>query len=240
MLKDPKVQALMKSIAEKGLEPSPSMPAGFQVVHADRRVKERRLLSTSKATGPNPKDIVGSTKAAMLLFPPIAMVHAVDAMMDGAGKYDPYNWRAKDITTSNYLHAAIRHVIDYWEGEECAPDSLAKHLGHAIATLGIVLDAQAHGCLIDDRPTSDGGAALAKALAQVAANEKWRREKRTAELAMIKDIIRKGAKEVLKAVGAKSGRVSGKKRNAANKAKVKQFSPAPRPLPAGGYFRRGI
>lgn len=142
---------------------------------------DKRVKTTSKATGPNPKDLVGMKKAAILLFPPIALVHAANAMMDGAGKYDPYNWRAKDILLSNYLHAAMRHILDYWEGEECAPDSKAKHLGHAIATLGIVLDAAAHGCLIDDRPKSDGGKAIGEALAIVAADEAFRRERREKE-----------------------------------------------------------
>lgn len=166
---DDTVEALRALIAKEGIKIPPEI---------ERRISERRVPTTSKATSTNPKDIVGSVKANMLLFPPIALVHAVDAMMDGAGKYDPYNWRAKHITTTNYLHAAIRHIIDYWEGEECAPDSRAKHLGHAIATLGIVLDAEAHGCLINDRPDSDGGKVLGEALAQVAANEKWRREQR--------------------------------------------------------------
>lgn len=172
------------------------------------------IPTTSKATGPNPKDVVGRTKASMLLFPPIALVHAVDAMMDGAGKYDPYNWRAKHITTSNYLHAAIRHIIDYWEGQECAPDSLAKHLGHAIATLAIVLDAQAHGCLIDDRPASDGGVAVAKALEQVMKNEAFRKERR--ERARGQD----GALRYLASI--ESARQQSKKRNKVGTQKVKK------------------
>lgn len=195
------VQALTKGI-NKALD---GMPKGNVVVH-----------TTSKASGPNPKDVVGSAKAAMLLFPPIALVHAVDAMMDGAGKYDPYNWRAKSITTSNYLHAAVRHIIDYWEGEECASDSKAKHLGHALATLAIVLDAQAHGCLIDDRPMSDGGKAVNDALNVVKANEAYRKAKRAEAVQSLCEAIG------LKKDGARSGRCSGKKRNAAGTPKVKK------------------
>jgi hypothetical protein len=205
-LKDPSVKKLFDSIKKDGLQRWPSMPKGNVVVHTHQRSgEERRAPSTSKATGPNPKDVVGSVKVAMLLFPPIAHIHAADAMMDGAGKYDPYNWRAKNILCTTYLHAAVRHIIDYWEGEECAPDSRAKHLGHAIATLGIVLDAAAHGCLIDDRPSSDGGAALNAALAQVTENEVFRRQRRA-----------------VKTTGAKSGRCSGTKKNQPNVQKAKK------------------
>lgn len=152
-----------------------------------------RVPTTSKATGPNPKDVVGSVKAAMLYLPAVARAHAADAMMDGAGKYDPYNWRAKKITAMNYVHAAARH-LDLWvEGEERADDSGAHHLGHAIASLAILLDAQAHGCLIDDRPTSDAGCALKSVLARVTENEKMRRKKRAAEHDRVKALVHKEA-----------------------------------------------
>lgn len=187
-----------------------------------RSGKDRRIETTSKATGPNPKDVVGSVKAAMLLFPPVAQVHAADAMMDGAGKYDPYNWRAKDIIYTSYLHAAIRHVLAVWEGEECASDSMAKHLGHAIATLGIVLDAQAHGCLIDDRPISDGGVALREAFDQVVKNEMHRRQKRqeAQDARVVAALAEVGHR--CKTKGARSGRCSGKRPNQSNRPKVKK------------------
>jgi hypothetical protein len=106
----------------------------------------------SNATTTNPKDIVGSTKVSLSKFPQIGIVHGAMAMMDGAQKYGPYNWRAKDVLASIYVDAIMRHLADWFEGEEVAGDSKVHHLGHAIACCAILLDAQAHGNLIDDRP----------------------------------------------------------------------------------------
>lgn len=162
-LASPEAKKLFDSIVRDGLQPSPP---------------GKIIPTTSKATTANPKDIAGAERVSLTKIPPVALIHMADAMMDGAGKYDPYNWRAKDITLHGYIDAALRHILDYWEGEECAPDSLAKHLGHAMATLAIVLDAQAHGCLIDDRPKSDEGKVIAEAMAIVKANEAYRAQKR--------------------------------------------------------------
>lgn len=137
-----------------------------------------KMRTTSKATTANPKDIAGAERVSLTKIPPVALIHMADAMMDGAGKYDAYNWRAKEITLHGYIDAALRHIFDFWEGEECAPDSRAKHLAHGMATLGIVIDAQAHKCLIDDRPRGDGGKVITEAMAIVKANEAYRAQKR--------------------------------------------------------------
>ena len=74
------------------------------------------------------------------------------AMMDGAEKYGPYNWRKISVRASIYIDAAKRHLDAWFEGQECASDSKVHHLGHALACCAILLDAQACGRLIDDRP----------------------------------------------------------------------------------------
>lgn len=225
-MKDPLVKKLFDSIVKDDLQVSPSMPKGDIEVHfrpeikptddgLERRLKERRVPTTSKATGPNPKDIVGSTKASITKVSPIAILHCADAMMDGAGKYNPYNWRAKHVTTMNYLDAAIRHIQAYQEGQRCATDSGAHHLGHAMAGCAIVLDAEAHHCLIDDRPNSDGGKAYDLALAEVKAHEMVRSLARAGKL----DVFNAA---VFKTLGAKSGRIQGKKRNKSGQAKRKK------------------
>lgn len=72
--------------------------------------------------------------------------------MDGADKYGPYNWRDNAVIASIYVDAATRHLTAWLEGEELAADSEVHHLGHAIACLAILLDAQETGNLVDDRP----------------------------------------------------------------------------------------
>lgn len=74
------------------------------------------------------------------------------AMMDGAEKYGPYNWRENDVVAHIYIDAAMRHLMAWFEGQETATDSGVHHLGHAIACCAILLDAQANNNLIDDRP----------------------------------------------------------------------------------------
>jgi hypothetical protein len=74
------------------------------------------------------------------------------AFKDGAEKYGPYNWRDEKVSASIYVSAALRHLHDWYDGQECASDSGRHHLAHARACLGILLDAQSIGQMVDDRP----------------------------------------------------------------------------------------
>lgn len=116
--------------------------------------------------GENPKDLAGRAKVSLSKLPAVASAHAAHAMMDGAKKYDPYNWRKNRVLASIYIDAAQRHLLAWFEGEENAPDSEAHHLGHAIACCGILLDAQETGNLVDDRP--DGKAVMSRVLDRLA------------------------------------------------------------------------
>lgn len=107
--------------------------------------------ATSKATTVNPKDLLGSKKVPMGQVLPVAMAHESCAMLDGDLKYGFRNWRQKPVVARIYIDAALRHIQQWAEGEETADDSGVHHLGHARACLGILLDAQETGNLIDDR-----------------------------------------------------------------------------------------
>lgn len=110
----------------------------------------------SKALGPNPKDLLGAKKLSLTKIPAVASLWESLAMMDGGGKYGPYNWRDNKVVAMIYIDAIKRHLDAWVEGQEKAEDSGCHHLGHARAGLGILLDAQATGNLIDDRPVKDG------------------------------------------------------------------------------------
>lgn len=110
--------------------------------------------SFSKATTTNPKDLLGNKKVSITKFPMTALIHGAHAMMNGADKYGPYNWRAKDVIASIYIDAAIRHITAWFEREQVAEDSGVHHLGHALACLAILLDAEEHNNLVDDRPNA--------------------------------------------------------------------------------------
>lgn len=110
----------------------------------------------SKATTTNPKDLLGAVKVSLTKLPAVAVMHGAHAMMDGVVKYGPYNWRDKKVLTGIYIDAARRHIDSWFEGQEIASDSEVHHLGHAIACLAIILDAQETGNLEDDRPVVNG------------------------------------------------------------------------------------
>jgi hypothetical protein len=105
----------------------------------------------SKATTVNPKDLMGAKKVPLGQVPPVAIAHESCAFLDGALKYGFRNWRGKKVSALIYIDAVRRHLSAWEEGEEIAPDSGVHHLGHARACLGILLDAQETGNLIDDR-----------------------------------------------------------------------------------------
>lgn len=100
----------------------------------------------------NPKDRIGLTKPPIDLVPPAGIIHTAMAMGDGARKYGPYNWREKDVKARVYVAAALRHLMQWLDGEDEAQDSGVNHLAHASACCFILMDAQENGCLEDDRP----------------------------------------------------------------------------------------
>lgn len=99
----------------------------------------------------NPKDIVGSDKIPFHLWPETATAHGCLALLDGAGRYGRTNWRPLGVRASIYYDACRRHLNAWFEGQDFAPDSGVHHLGHALACLAIILDAEAAGQLNDDR-----------------------------------------------------------------------------------------
>lgn len=109
------------------------------------------MSSNAEATSANPKDILGSQKVPLGQVCPVAMAHEACAMLDGDLKYGFRNWREKNVVAKIYIDASLRHIQSWAEKEEVADDSGVHHLGHARACLGILLDAQENGNLIDDR-----------------------------------------------------------------------------------------
>ena len=103
----------------------------------------------------NPKDIIGSAKLPLHLWPTTATILGALALMDGALKYGRSNWREAGVRATIYVDAARRHLDAWLEGEDDADDSSVPHLGHALACIAILIDAQAHGKLVDDRLYGD-------------------------------------------------------------------------------------
>ena len=113
------------------------------------------------ALGTNPKDKLGIKKVQLNLVPASSLIFQALAMEDGARKYGPYNWRANKVIASIYVAAAQRHLLQWFDShEELTNDSGVPNLGAALACIGIIIDAQATGNLVDDRPLPGAAAAL--------------------------------------------------------------------------------
>lgn len=101
----------------------------------------------------NPKDVAARKRVRLSLVPGPAMVSMALALQDGIDKgYGPFNWRNVPVEAMNYIDATLRHIKAWQDGEELAPDSRVHHLGHAAASLAILMDAMSCETLIDDRP----------------------------------------------------------------------------------------
>lgn len=100
----------------------------------------------------NPKTAFGLSKIPMHLVPPVAVGAMALAFENGAGKYGPFNWREKTISSTVYYGAALRHLMAWFDGEDYAPDSGVHHLAHVMACCAMVLDGESIGKLNDNRP----------------------------------------------------------------------------------------
>ncbi len=99
----------------------------------------------------NPKTQYGVKKPPLWYVPFVAIYRTALAHLHGHLKYGHFNWREDPVSISTYLDAACRHLIAYKEGQQDALDSKCHHLAHACACLNIIMDAEFHGTLIDDR-----------------------------------------------------------------------------------------
>jgi hypothetical protein len=108
----------------------------------------------------NPKTQFGATKPSVGLIPPVAKLQCALAFENGAFKYGAYNWRKNSVSAMTYVHAAMRHLDAWLDGEEVTSDTGVSNLGAVMACCAILLDAQDLGILVDDRPPAGGASAL--------------------------------------------------------------------------------
>lgn len=114
--------------------------------------------NSPKPASPDPEGEAGKAKAPLWLLPPEAMRQAAWAHGLGAAKYRAWNWRGNKVQASTYISAMMRHIAAYLDGEDNDAETSAhagqpvSHLANVIAFANILIDAKAHGTLIDDRP----------------------------------------------------------------------------------------
>lgn len=115
----------------------------------------------------NPKDLAAIQRVRLDLIPGPACVAIAQALAFGIPRYGAWSWRKTPIEAGTYLAAGLRHIKAWQDGEEFAADSQVHHLGHAAASLAIIMDALSCDTLIDDRPPA---APTARLMAEVAAH----------------------------------------------------------------------
>ena len=66
------------------------------------------------------------------LVPYRAMKEVVKVLTHGAAKYDDHNWKHVEPFKERYFGATMRHLIDWWLGDEKDDDTDISHLAHSI------------------------------------------------------------------------------------------------------------
>lgn len=95
----------------------------------------------------NPKYSEGQKKLDYTCTPPVAEAVMAAAFVHGAGKYGRLNWRDTGVDERTYVAAIRRHLTAYVDGEPMDRESGVSHLGHIMASCGIMLDAMEYDTL---------------------------------------------------------------------------------------------
>ena len=102
----------------------------------------------------NPKYVqqLKDGKPPMEYVPYTPLAEVAHVMKTGADKYGLRNWRQDKILASTYVAAIARHALLEWAQGKDADDDSGRHpLAHVAACCLIVMDAQKHDTLLDDR-----------------------------------------------------------------------------------------
>jgi len=100
----------------------------------------------------NPKDIAGSSKLPFSCVPANVIGEIALGLMEGARKYGRHNYRKLPIKASIYYDAAMRHLTQFWEGEDIDPDSGLNHITKVLSCLTVLRDAMLNDKWEDNRP----------------------------------------------------------------------------------------
>lgn len=103
----------------------------------------------------NVKTAAAAKKPRMAAVPPIAIMALGTAMQTGADKYGLFNWRDTNVTATVFYNAMLRHLEQWYSGEQHASDTGVHHLAHLMAGAAIILDAEMNNVFIDDRPKGE-------------------------------------------------------------------------------------
>ena len=129
------------------------MSSEAQDVHASWEDEDGfvTVIDTAAYPDDNPKTAFGEKKPKMSDTPTVGIVEMGKVFSMGAAKYGRFNWRHHKVSSTVYYDAAQRHLFAWFEGEDLDPESGLSHLAHVMACMNIILDAEKHGKLNDNR-----------------------------------------------------------------------------------------
>lgn len=90
------------------------------------------------------------TKPALAYIPKAALYAEGEAFAYGAKKYEAWNYK-NGLAVTRTLSAALRHIVQFLEGEDLDQESGVNHLGCARANLAMALDSLVNHPEFDDR-----------------------------------------------------------------------------------------
>ena len=91
-----------------------------------------------------------TNKADLSLLPLVALEQMARAFMFGEKRYGRYNYTA-GFNSHRLVAAALRHITQWQDGEDNDPESGASHLGHALASIAMLLHTIQLGTNVDTR-----------------------------------------------------------------------------------------
>ena len=97
------------------------------------------------------KESQGLKKAPWHLLPYAALSEVVNVFWHGAQKYGERNWE-KGMPYSDVFGGVMRHLTEWWEGNDLDSETKLNHLAHACAGILFLLSYQIFGDGKDDRP----------------------------------------------------------------------------------------
>lgn len=89
-------------------------------------------------------------KPDLSLCPRVALEAMAEAFMVGERKYGRYNY-LKGFEVHRLVAAAMRHLVAFNEGENIDSEYGTQHLGHALASIAMILDMEKNGTMKETR-----------------------------------------------------------------------------------------
>lgn len=116
--------------------------------------KKKKSLKGKSSTGAKKDSIGAHNKPRLSLIPKSALWALGGALTHGEVRYGTNNWR-KGLPVTFLCDSAIRHILQFLDGENIDKQSQNPHLGNAMANLSMAIEMIESIPEMDDRYTNE-------------------------------------------------------------------------------------